>query len=111
MNLDFCKVLLRESVRSGEVFFLKKNHLKTMTCNQLGGACDKKCQAESFEEIAALSKQHGMEMFQTGDEAHLKVMDEMKKLMQDPDSLGKWIDDHCWLSMEVNRKCLMQGKY
>ena len=34
-----------------------------MTCIQLGGACDKKFQADSFEEIAKMSKQHGMEMF------------------------------------------------
>ncbi|SGZ03445.1 hypothetical protein [Moritella viscosa] len=30
--------------------------MKTMTCNQLGGACDEKFQAESFDEIAELSK-------------------------------------------------------
>mgnify|MGYP000622117512 FL=1 len=38
--------------------------MKTMSCKQLGGACDKKFQANSFEEIAELSKKHGMDMFQ-----------------------------------------------
>ena len=38
--------------------------MKTMTCNQLGGACDKEFQANTFEEISEMSKNHGMEMFQ-----------------------------------------------
>ena len=42
--------------------------MKTMTCSQLGGACDKEFQAETFEEMAELSKQHGMEMFQQGED-------------------------------------------
>ena len=38
--------------------------MKTMNCKQLGGACDKEFHANFFEEIAEVSKQHGMEMFQ-----------------------------------------------
>jgi len=45
--------------------------MKKMTCNQLGGACDKAFRANSFDEIAEMSKQHGMEMFQKKDAAHL----------------------------------------
>lgn len=52
--------------------------MKTMTCKQLGGACDKAFHAASFEEIAELSKQHGMEMFQKGDQPHITAMSEMK---------------------------------
>ncbi|MFS4468741.1 hypothetical protein [Maribacter sp. 2210JD10-5] len=37
--------------------------MKTMTCKQLGGACDQEFRAYTFEEIAELSKNHGMEMF------------------------------------------------
>lgn len=66
--------------------------MKSMTCKQLGGACDKIFQANTFEEIAELSKQHGMKMFQQGDEAHLKVMNEMSELMQDPDAMQKWFE-------------------
>ena len=61
-----------------------------MTCRQLGGACDVSFTAESFEEMADLSRTHGMEMFQKGDEAHLKAMDEMSTLMQDPAAMEKW---------------------
>lgn len=48
--------------------------MKTMTCKQLGGACDKAFSANTFEELAELSKQHGMEMFQTQDAEHLQAM-------------------------------------
>ena len=56
--------------------------MKKMTCKQLGGACDKEFRANSFDEIAAMSKQHGKEMFQKKDAAHLKAMNEMQELMR-----------------------------
>ena len=65
--------------------------MKTMTCKQLGGACDKSFQANTFEEIADMSKQHGIEMFQQQDEAHLHAMQNMQKLMQSPEDMEKWI--------------------
>ena len=46
--------------------------MKTMTCNQLAGACDKEFKASTFMEIADMSKKHAMEMSQKGDEAHIK---------------------------------------
>jgi hypothetical protein len=64
--------------------------MKTMTCNQLGGACDKTFHAATFEEMAELSKQHGTEMFQQGDEAHLDAMNKMKELMNDPAAMNAW---------------------
>jgi predicted small metal-binding protein len=67
--------------------------MKKMTCKQLGGACNKEFRANSFEEIAAMSKQHGMEMFQKKDEAHLKAMSEMQQLMQNPDAMQEWFEN------------------
>lgn len=64
-----------------------------MTCNQLGGACDLVFQAETFEEIAALSKAHGTDMFQKNDSAHLRAMDKMRELMKTPDAMQKWFQD------------------
>lgn len=66
--------------------------MKTMTCKQLGGACDLEFHAGTFEEMAEQSKQHGMEMYQKGDEAHLKAMKDMKKLMQSPEEMQKWFE-------------------
>ena len=67
--------------------------MKTMTCKQLGGACDKEFQANSFEDMADLSKKHGMEMFQKGDQAHLNAMNEMRELMKAPDAMKDWFEN------------------
>ncbi|MCK0188552.1 DUF1059 domain-containing protein [Arenibacter sp. F20364] len=67
--------------------------MKTMTCKQLGGACDMKFHANSFEEIAEQSKKHGMEMFQAGDKAHLAAMNKMQELMKSQDAMTKWFND------------------
>lgn len=66
--------------------------MKTMNCKQLGGACDMEFQADTFEEMAELSKKHGMEMFQKGDADHLAAMNEMKSLMNSPDAMNEWFD-------------------
>lgn len=67
--------------------------MKKMTCKQLGGACDKVFCANSFDEIAEMSKQHGMEMFQKKDAAHLKAMNEMQELMKKPEAMKKWFEN------------------
>jgi len=64
-----------------------------MTCKQLGGACDKEFHANTFDEIAEMSKKHGMEMFQIGDEVHLKAMNEMQELMKSPEAMKAWFDN------------------
>jgi hypothetical protein len=66
--------------------------MKTMTCKQLGGACDKEFHAETFEEMAKMSQKHGMEMYEKGDEEHIKVMKEMKELMNDPKAMEEWME-------------------
>lgn len=67
--------------------------MKTMTCKQLGGACDETFSANTFEEMAELSKQHGMDMFQKQDADHLKVMGEMKALMEKPGAMEEWFEN------------------
>lgn len=67
--------------------------MKSMTCKQLGGSCDKVFRAETFDEIAEMSKQHGMEMYKIQDAAHLVAMDEMKKMMGSPDAMKQWMAD------------------
>ena len=66
--------------------------MKTMTCKELGGACDLAFHADTFEEIAEMSKKHGMEMFQKSDEAHLSAMNEMQKMMATPDAMQEWFN-------------------
>ena len=68
--------------------------MKTMTCKQLGGACDKEFNANTFDEIAEMSKIHGMEMFKIGDKPHLKAMNEMKELsMKSSNAHNEWFDN------------------
>lgn len=64
--------------------------MKTMTCKQLGGACDLNFSAATFEEMAALSKEHGKEMFMKNDTAHLEAMQAMLQLMAKPDAIQEW---------------------
>lgn len=66
--------------------------MKTMTCKQLGGACNKQFQANTFEEMAELSKQHGMEMFQKQDQDHLDAMNKIQDLMKNPDDMQAWFE-------------------
>ena len=66
--------------------------MKTMTCKQLGGACDKTFSAETFDEIVTMSKQHGMEMFEKNDKSHLDAMEEISVLMQDQSKMHEWFN-------------------
>ena len=67
--------------------------MKIMTCKQLGGACDETFHANTFEELTELSKQHGMEMFQKQDAAHLESMAKIMQLMQSPQAMNAWMDE------------------
>jgi hypothetical protein len=67
--------------------------MKTMTCRQLGGACDVEFHANTFKEMAELSKKHGMEMFHKGDQMHLKAMAKMQELMKSPEEMKAWFDN------------------
>lgn len=64
--------------------------MKTMTCKQLGGACNEKFHAETFEEMIKLNKKHCMEMLQMGDEDHLYAMNEMSVIMEDSEEMKRW---------------------
>ena len=66
--------------------------MKTMTCKQLGGACDKTFQANSFDEMAEMSKKHGMEMYHAGDKDHLVAMSDMQELMKSPEAMKEWFE-------------------
>ena len=65
--------------------------MKTMTCQQLGGACSIRFSANTFEEIAELSRQHGMLMLQKKDTSHIEAMHKMQALMKDPNAMQTWL--------------------
>lgn len=64
-----------------------------MTCKQLGGACGKEFQANTFEKMAELSKNHGLEMMQKKDVAHLDAMKKMQELMNSPLEMKTWSEN------------------
>ena len=63
-----------------------------MTCKQLGGACEQEFHADNFEQIVEQSKNHGIEMFQKNDEAHLEAIKKIQNLMQSPEEMAKWFE-------------------
>ena len=67
--------------------------MKTMTCKQLGGACDEEFHAETFEQMVEQSKMHAMMMFQQQDAPHMLVMSQMSHLIQDPAAMQQFMDD------------------
>ncbi len=66
--------------------------MKIMTCKQLGGPCDKEFHANTFSEMVELSKKHGMEMYNAGDEEHINVMNKMREHMNDSDAMKNYTE-------------------
>ena len=67
--------------------------MKTMTCRQLGGACDLEFHDDTFESMADQSKKHAMEMFHKGDKPHLDAMNKMQELMKTLDAMKDWFEN------------------
>lgn len=67
--------------------------MKTMTCKQLGGACDQTFSANSFDEIAMMVSKHAREKVQNGDAAHIEAMNEMRNSMASPEAAKAWMDE------------------
>ena len=55
--------------------------MKTMTCHQLGGACEQVFSGETFDDLAAQSQQHGKVMYAANDGPHMAAMGAMMELM------------------------------
>lgn len=67
--------------------------MKTMTCKQLGGACDQTFSANTFDEIAKLVSMHAREMVQQGEAAHIEAMNDMRSKMISPEAANAWMDE------------------
>lgn len=67
--------------------------MKTMTCKQLGGACDQTFTADTFDEIAMMVSKHAREKVQQGDRPHIEAMNEMRNSMTSPEAMKTWMDD------------------
>jgi predicted small metal-binding protein len=67
--------------------------MKTMTCKQLGGACNQTFSADTFDEIAKMVSMHAREMVQQGEAAHISAMNEMRNNMTSPQAMNAWMDE------------------
>ena len=66
--------------------------MKTMTCKQLGGACNEEFRANTFEEMKQMSQKHAHEMYKKNDEEHIKVMKKMMGLMKNQQAMKDWME-------------------
>ena len=67
--------------------------LKSMTCNQLGGACDIVFTGNSFDDLAQQSQNHGKDMFGANDAAHMEAMGKMMELMKTEGAMEAWMSE------------------
>lgn len=67
--------------------------MKTMTCKQLGGACDKTFHADTFDEIAKMVSMHAREMVGQGDAAHIEAMNDMRSKMTSAEAMNAWMEE------------------
>lgn len=58
--------------------------MKTMTCSQLGGACDLALSGETADEVIKLQDAHLRAAVGAGDEAHKPALDQMKARWKHP---------------------------
>ena len=66
--------------------------MKTMTCQQLHGPCNALIHGETAENMMENSQKHGMEMAAKGDRYHIRVMEEMRQLSNDPESVKQFME-------------------
>ena len=58
--------------------------MKTMTCQQLGGACDLRLRGENADEVIKAQDKHLREVVAAGDTAHEQALTEMKGRWKHP---------------------------
>jgi predicted small metal-binding protein len=67
--------------------------MKTMTCAQLGGACDLRLTGETADEIIKAQDKHLREIVTSGDTAHEQALKEMKGRWKHPLKGMGWYKD------------------
>ncbi len=58
--------------------------MKTMTCRQLGGACDLPLRGESADEVIKAQDKHLKDVVAAGDATHEQALNEMKGRWKHP---------------------------
>jgi len=58
--------------------------MKTMTCKQMGGPCNKAFHGKSADEVIKAQDAHLKEMYAKGDKTHQKALTEMQGRWKNP---------------------------
>lgn len=69
-----------------------RGEMKSMTCKELGGACDLVFSADTFDELAEQSQEHVKEMVGASDSDHMVAMEKMMALTRSGD-IDTWMAD------------------
>ncbi len=67
--------------------------MKTMTCQQLGGACDLELRGDTADEVIKAQDKHLREAVAAGDSAHESALDDMKGRWKHPIKGMGWYKD------------------
>lgn len=67
--------------------------MKTMTCRQLGGACDIEHRAETADAVIKTNDRHLREAEKAGDASHQPARDAMKSRWRHPKKSLGWYQD------------------
>ena len=65
--------------------------MKQATCSKLGGACEEMVMGATAEEMGENSRNHCMNMMQSGDKDHQDAMNAMMAMT--PEDQQKWYQD------------------
>jgi len=69
------------------------SNMKTMTCKQLGGACDLPLRGATADEVIQLQDKHLKDVVAGGDVAHEPALDQMKGRWKHPIKGMGWYKD------------------
>lgn len=69
------------------------NAMKTMTCRQLGGACDLQLQGKTADDVIKAQDRHLKDAVQGGDSAHEQAQRDMKNRWKHPIASMGWYRD------------------
>jgi predicted small metal-binding protein len=67
--------------------------MKTMTCRQLGGACDLELRGTTADEVIKLQDKHLKSVVAEGDETHREALEQMKGRWKHPIKGMGWYRD------------------
>jgi hypothetical protein len=68
----------------------RSEFMRTMTCRQLGGACDLALHGETADEVIQAQDKHLKEVVAAGDEAHQSALNDMKGRWRNPIKAMGW---------------------